>query len=156
MLYLEIIIEKTVISLHLTERFCARIVFYRLFIFSIKYIGLWIIWHLRSMWKSAWKSQKSLICLVQLWGETQCCKKAIDIALEAGDRLEEGRGRIAHGIYNLQKKNRDLIKAEESFKESVKNFENIEAKSGLCMSYYNLGIICNESDRKKRIDSLSF
>ena len=87
--------------------------------------------------------------MVQLWSEAQCCKKAIDIALEAGNRLEEGRGRIALGIYNLQKKNRDLIKAEESFKESVKNFENIEAKSGLCMSYYNLGIICNESNRKK-------
>jgi len=78
-----------------------------------------------------------------------CCKKAIDIAHEAGNKLEEGRGRIALGKYYLQKKNPDINKAEEVFIESTQNFKNIEAESGLSMSYYYLGAICQESGRNK-------
>ena len=78
-----------------------------------------------------------------------CCEKAIDIANSAGNKLEEGRGRIALGKYYMQKKNPDIINAEEAFKESVQNFESIEAKSGLTMSYYYLGLICKQLERNR-------
>ena len=79
-----------------------------------------------------------------------CSKKAIDVAHGAGNKLEEGRGRIALGRYYLQKEKPDLKKAEASFKESVKNFEIIDAKSGLCMSYYNLGAIYKVQKKNKK------
>ncbi len=77
------------------------------------------------------------------------CKKSIEIAEGAGNKLEAGRGRIALGKYYIDKQNRDLKKAEVSFKESVENFDVIEANSGLCMSYFNLGALYKEQKNYK-------
>ncbi len=66
-------------------------------------------------------------------------KKAIEIAHRAGNKLEGGRAWIALGNVYLKKEPKDWHKAEESFKESVESFEKIGAKSGLGMSYFNLG-----------------
>jgi predicted ATPase/class 3 adenylate cyclase len=74
-------------------------------------------------------------------------KKAIDIAQKAGNKLEEGRAWIALGNVYLKKKPIDWHNAEESFEESVKSFEKIGAKSGLGMSYYNLGAIYKDLGR---------
>jgi len=79
----------------------------------------------------------------------KCAQKAIDIAQNAGNKLEEGRARIALGNIYLKKKPKDLGKAEESFKESLKSFEKIGAKTGSGMSYYNLGVIYKDSGRNE-------
>jgi tetratricopeptide (TPR) repeat protein len=76
-------------------------------------------------------------------------QKAINIAQKAGNKLEEGRAWIALGNVYLKKKPKDWHKAEESFKESVRAFEKIGAKSGLGMSYYNLGAIYKDLGRNE-------
>jgi predicted ATPase/class 3 adenylate cyclase len=76
-----------------------------------------------------------------------CSQRAIDIAKEAGNKLEEGRAWIALGNVYLKNGSKDLRKAEESLKESVKSFQKIGAQSGLGMSYYTLGTLYKDLAR---------